>query len=308
MPVADGVGQRLLVDDAAARRVDDADARAWPWPAGRVPNSPTVSGVFGGGWRRSPPPRPAPRYRPGAHPWHGPAPGTQRGRSRRAPCRTRGPRWATSEPARPRPTTPSTLPCSSTPSHFERSQRPATSAECAWGMLRGLRQQQRHRLLGDGEDVRRRCVHNHDAPIGGRRHVDVVEADTGPPDDLERGPRGQHVAGDLCGRADDQRVGARDHLEQIRRGSAPHARPPRALRRRAGRARSPRSSPLPVPVPPRWPPYSPRLIVGQSCASAKRSASRSHPRRGRRRPARRTSGSSPVARTPLRGPPPPWPR
>ena len=45
-------------------------------------------------------------------------------------------RWATSEPARPRPTTPSTLPCSSTPSHFERSQRPATSAACAWGMLR----------------------------------------------------------------------------------------------------------------------------------------------------------------------------
>ena len=45
-------------------------------------------------------------------------------------------RWATSEPARPRPTTPSTLPCSSTPSHFERSQRPATSAEWAWGMLR----------------------------------------------------------------------------------------------------------------------------------------------------------------------------
>ena len=45
-------------------------------------------------------------------------------------------RWATSEPARPNPTTPSTLPCSSTPSHFERSQRPATSAEWAWGMLR----------------------------------------------------------------------------------------------------------------------------------------------------------------------------
>jgi hypothetical protein len=45
-------------------------------------------------------------------------------------------RWATSEPARPSPTTPSTLPCSSTPSHFERSQRPATRAAWAWGMLR----------------------------------------------------------------------------------------------------------------------------------------------------------------------------
>ncbi len=45
-------------------------------------------------------------------------------------------RCATSEPARPSPTTPSTLPCSSTPSHLERSHRPATSAAWAWGMLR----------------------------------------------------------------------------------------------------------------------------------------------------------------------------
>src|SRR5580692_5956252 len=45
-------------------------------------------------------------------------------------------RCATSEPARPRPTTPSTLPCSSTPSHLERSHRPATRAAWAWGMLR----------------------------------------------------------------------------------------------------------------------------------------------------------------------------
>ena len=45
-------------------------------------------------------------------------------------------RWATSEPARPSPTTPSTLPWSSTPSHFERSHRPATSEAWAWGMLR----------------------------------------------------------------------------------------------------------------------------------------------------------------------------
>src|SRR5580704_15591462 len=45
-------------------------------------------------------------------------------------------RCATREPARPRPTTPSTLPCSSTPSHFERSHRPALSAASAWGMLR----------------------------------------------------------------------------------------------------------------------------------------------------------------------------
>ena len=47
-------------------------------------------------------------------------------------------RWATSVPTRPRPTTPSTLPCSSTPSQRERSHFPATRAAWAWGMLRAI--------------------------------------------------------------------------------------------------------------------------------------------------------------------------
>ena len=45
-------------------------------------------------------------------------------------------RWATRAPTRPSPTTPSVLPCSSTPSHFDRSHFPATRAAWAWGMLR----------------------------------------------------------------------------------------------------------------------------------------------------------------------------
>ena len=45
-------------------------------------------------------------------------------------------RWATRAPTRPRPTTPRVLPCSSTPSHLDRSHLPATRAEWAWGMLR----------------------------------------------------------------------------------------------------------------------------------------------------------------------------
>src|SRR5918994_2173010 len=45
-------------------------------------------------------------------------------------------RWATSRPIRPRPMTPSVLSASSTPSHFERSQRPSVRAVWAWGMLR----------------------------------------------------------------------------------------------------------------------------------------------------------------------------
>ena len=39
---------------------------------------------------------------------------------------------------RPKPTTPSVLPASSTPSHFERSQRPLTSAAWACGTLRAI--------------------------------------------------------------------------------------------------------------------------------------------------------------------------
>ena len=45
-------------------------------------------------------------------------------------------RWATRAPTRPRPTTPRVLPCSSTPSHLDRSHLPATSAAWAWGMFR----------------------------------------------------------------------------------------------------------------------------------------------------------------------------
>ena len=45
-------------------------------------------------------------------------------------------RWATRAPTRPRPTTPRVLPCSSTPSHLDRSHFPATRAAWAWGMLR----------------------------------------------------------------------------------------------------------------------------------------------------------------------------
>ena len=45
-------------------------------------------------------------------------------------------RSATSLPMRPRPTMPSVLSASSTPSQRLRSQRPATSAAWAWGTLR----------------------------------------------------------------------------------------------------------------------------------------------------------------------------
>ena len=45
-------------------------------------------------------------------------------------------RWATSTPTRPRPTTPSVLPWSSTPSHRDRFQLPPRRSRSACGMLR----------------------------------------------------------------------------------------------------------------------------------------------------------------------------
>src|SRR5439155_8020513 len=45
-------------------------------------------------------------------------------------------RWATIEPTRPRPTTPTVFPASSTPWYRSRSHRPAFSAALACGMLR----------------------------------------------------------------------------------------------------------------------------------------------------------------------------
>ena len=45
--------------------------------------------------------------------------------------------------------------------------------------------------------------------------VDVVEADAGAADHHQVGSGGQHLVGHVGRRADDQRVGARDHLEQF---------------------------------------------------------------------------------------------
>ena len=51
----------------------------------------------------------------------------------------------------------------------------------------GLGEQQRHRVLGGGDDVRLRRVDHHHAAGGGVRDVDVVEPDAGATDDDELG-------------------------------------------------------------------------------------------------------------------------
>ena len=77
--------------------------------------------------------------------------------------------------------------------------------------LPGGGEQQRDGVLGGGDDVRLRRVHDQDAALGGRRHVDVVQPDAGAGDDLQVRGRRQRLGVDLRGGADHDggRVGER---------------------------------------------------------------------------------------------------
>jgi hypothetical protein len=69
-------------------------------------------------------------------------------------------------------------------------------------------------VLGGRQDVRLRRVDHHDPPLGGGLDVHVVETDACPAHDGEVGAGVEHLSGHLRGRPDDQRRGARDHLDQ----------------------------------------------------------------------------------------------
>ncbi len=72
---------------------------------------------------------------------------------------------------------------------LERTPLPLAGAErtVRHRHLPGLRQQERHRVLGGGYRVRRRCVDDEDTPLGRLVQVDVVDADPGASDDAETG-------------------------------------------------------------------------------------------------------------------------
>ena len=82
------------------------------------------------------------------------------------------------------------------------------------GDVSGLGQQQRHGLLGCGQDVRLRGVDDHHATDGGVGHVDVVEPDPGPAYHHEVGAGLEHLGGDGGGRPDDEGVGPLHRLQQ----------------------------------------------------------------------------------------------
>ena len=82
------------------------------------------------------------------------------------------------------------------------------------GDVARLGQQQRHRVLGRRDDVALRGVDDHHAATRGRVDVDVVQPDAGAADDHQVAPGLEHLGGDLRRRADDQRVGPDDDVEQ----------------------------------------------------------------------------------------------
>ena len=115
---------------------------------------------------------------------------------------------------------PRVLSASSTPSHFERSQRPATSAAWAWGTLRAWASS--IAIVCSAADRMFDCgaLTTITPRAGGRLDVDVVEADAGPADDHQVGAGLEHLGGDRGGRPDDEGVGARHRRRAAPRGTA----------------------------------------------------------------------------------------
>ena len=116
---------------------------------------------------------------------------------------------------RPRPTMPTVFSYSSMPVYFDRFHSPF--------LQRGVRgrdvarggEHQRDGQLGGGDDVGGRRVDDHDAGLGGRLDVDVVEADARAGDDLEPAGCRQRLGVDLGGGAHQDRVGVGDRRQQL---------------------------------------------------------------------------------------------
>ncbi len=113
-------------------------------------------------------------------------------------------RWATREPTWPSPRIPSVLPCSSTPSHLDRSHRPLTRAAWDWGMLRACASIERDRVLRCRQDVRLRGVDDHHAATRGRGDVNVVEPHARAPDRNQVASGLEHLGCHAGRRTDDE--------------------------------------------------------------------------------------------------------
>ena len=86
-------------------------------------------------------------------------------------------RCATSWPIRPKPMMPERLLVQLHAAEFRAIPGSADQRRVGLRHIPGQRQQQRHRVLGRGDDVRLRGVRYDDAAPGGRVDVDVVDPD-----------------------------------------------------------------------------------------------------------------------------------
>ena len=218
-PVADGPGQRLLVDDAAPRRVDDAQAglglasRSLPIRPDGLGRLGQVDGEEVGRRTSSSRPRSStPIWRARSAETNG-SYAARRMPNASARCATSAP-----DPAEPDDAEDLAVQLDALPP--DRSHLPAVEGGVGLGDVAGLGQQQGHGVLGRREDVGLRRVDHHHAAAGGGSHVDVVEADAGPAHHHEVGAGLEHLGRHLGRGADDEGVGAGHHLEQLGRRQA----------------------------------------------------------------------------------------
>src|SRR5262252_747113 len=101
-------------------------------------------------------------------------------------------RCATSVPIRPKPRMPATLPLSSTPVNFDRFHSPALSDAAACGTLRATASSSAVACSAALTMLELGAFHHH-ARLGGRGHVDVVQADSCPGDDPQGGGMRQRL-------------------------------------------------------------------------------------------------------------------
>ena len=152
VPALERLGERVLVDDAAARGVHEPRARLHQRQLVLADQPLGLGRARQVDRRRSRPGPGAPRaWASRRRPSPSRARRSRRDRTRSRACRTPAARGATSAPTRPRPTSPIVLPASSTPSHFERSHAACLQRGVGLRDVASLREEQRHRLLGGAD-------------------------------------------------------------------------------------------------------------------------------------------------------------
>ena len=196
-------------------------------------------------------------------------------------------RSATIAPMLPRPTTPRILLHTSVPDPLRAPTRPARTRGGGLRDVAREREQHGDRVLGGGDVAAAGRVHDHDAALGRRVDVDVVDADAGAADDAQRvRPRASTSAVTLVPLRTMSASKPRDRLARA---------PPAAGRARASTSSSGcsrrRREPLGAERVGQRGRGTPCAVTLSAAAGPRRGPPRRRRRRGRARPARRSGGA-----------------